>query len=223
MLMPDDLALKLKYSPALERNARTLVSIIAKTFPTGARCSELLLEFQNLTRRERQTFFNCFAFAKTRGWIVADGGIHTLNADGCWREAINPRPDRSKIGDEVDRSQFQHVLDQQVERIEKLEFENQQLLDEIADANGNVAVSSLVRIVGDDSIAIPRRLKAAAIVIGYRSDDGVTAFVKRFLQSLCSNADMHVDHRIEAGELLRRYESPKVTMGFERWRRAWTC
>lgn len=36
-------------------------------------------------------------------------------------------------------------------------------------------------------------------------------FVKGFLGSVCADAEIATDYRIEAGELLRRHEAPRVT------------
>jgi hypothetical protein len=41
-------------------------------------------------------------------------------------------------------------------------------------------------------------------------DDGVAEFTKGFLRSVCVSADIPTDYRIEAGELLRRHEAPRV-------------
>jgi hypothetical protein len=105
--------------------------------------------------------------------------------------------------------QLKHVVGLQTARIEELQGENQRLLNGIA--GDNVAVSSLVKIVGDGTVSTPRRLKAAAAVLGYRvSDNGITEYVRRFLESLCASPDTHVDHKIEAGELLRKHEAPRI-------------
>jgi AraC-like DNA-binding protein len=90
-------------------------------------------------------------------------------------------------------------------------------------ANGaNVAVSSLVRIVGDSAASTRQRIRAAAAVLGYKvQDDAVTEFVKRFLESVCASVDIAADYRIEAGELLRRHEAPRITFACFRSIKNW--
>jgi len=105
--------------------------------------------------------------------------------------------------------QFKHVVSLQTAQIEELQDENRRLLDGIA--GDNVAVSALVPIVADNAVATPRRIRAAAAVLGYKvSDVGTIEFVRRFLESVCASPDTHVDHKIEAGELLRKHEAPRV-------------
>jgi hypothetical protein len=38
----------------------------------------------------------------------------------------------------------------------------------------------------------------------------VTEFVKRFLGSVCESAEIAIDYRVEAAELLRKHEAPKI-------------
>jgi hypothetical protein len=189
-----------------ERNARKLVGIIAEFLPTGGTCSDLLSAFQKHTNRERQTFFNCLAYSKANHWIVADGGIYTLNPNGSWREPPKPRTTGVEIGPELERHQYKHVLELKAERISELE----QQIEGIAD-NGSVAVSSLVRIVGDTSVAVRRRLKAAAAILSFKVDDeSIVAFAVNYLESICASSDAHIDHKIEAGRLLQQFSNPRV-------------
>ena len=79
------------------------------------------------------------------------------------------------------------------------------------DASAGVAIPTLAKIVGDGSASMRQRLKAAAAILGYKlPDDDVAEFTKRFLQSVCTSADIATDYRIEAGELLRKHEAPRV-------------
>src|SRR5262249_9946919 len=103
----------------------------------------------------------------------------------------------------------------QTQQIEELQGEVEQLRDwsNGSNANGeaNVALSSLIRIVSDSTASTRQRIRAAAAVLGYKvHDDGVTEFVTRFLGSVCASADIAVDYKIEAGELLRKHEAPKI-------------
>ena len=83
-------------------------------------------------------------------------------------------PPLTSTGEILERDQLQHVVGLQTARIEELQGEVQRLLDWSSDANGaNVAVSSLVRIVGDSTATTGQRLRAAAAVLGYKTpDDG---------------------------------------------------
>jgi len=105
-------------------------------------------------------------------------------------------------------------VDSQAGQIEGLQGEVERLLDWSSgiDANGaGVAVSSLVRIVGDSTASTRQRLKAAGAILSYRvQDDGVAEFTKGFLRSVCVSADIAIDYQIEASELLRKHEAPRV-------------
>jgi hypothetical protein len=97
------------------------------------------------------------------------------------------------------------------ERIDELERQ----IDGIAD-NGGIAVGSLVRIVGDASVAVRRRLKAAAAILSFKvEDEGITAFAVNYLESICASSDAHIDHRIEAGRLLQQFQSPRIAQRTE--------
>jgi hypothetical protein len=114
----------------------------------------------------------------------------------------------------LEKDQLEYLAHSQTRQIAELQGEVERLRDwSSGGANGetNVALSSLVRIVGDSAVSPRQRLRAAAAVLGYEVlDAGVLEFVKRFLESLCANAEIATDYRIEAGALLRRYEAPRV-------------
>jgi hypothetical protein len=94
----------------------------------------------------------------------------------------------------------------------EVQDEVERLLDFTNGDGTNVALASLVRIVGDSAATVRQRLKAAGAVLGYKvHDDSAAEFTKRYLQSVCTSADVATDYRIEAGELLRRHEAPRVT------------
>jgi hypothetical protein len=74
-----------------------------------------------------------------------------------------------------------------------------------------VAIPSLIRIITDSASTMRQKLKAAETILGYKvSDASVVEFTKKFLQSVCTGADVATDHRVEAAGLLRRCESPRV-------------
>src|SRR6516164_4870690 len=191
----------------IEKNARRLVGVLVQHFPAGATCEDLRRQFEKDTSLARQSFYNALNYVKGQGWFVGGGKdrweqrdqLYTLNPDGCWKE-----PPVS-IGEQLEKMRQIGELQVEVERLRDWSSGG--------DANGeaNVALSSLVRIVGDSAITARQRLRAAAAVLGYKVQDAaVTEFVRRFLESVCADADIAIDYRIEAGALLRRHEAPRV-------------
>jgi AraC-like DNA-binding protein len=193
-----------------ERNARLLIDVLV-LFVGGTTSEELRRKFEQATGYKRQTYYEALRFLKYKRWIVGGGAskLFQLNPDGCWKLT------KTSAGEKMEREQLAHVVDSQVQRIGELNDEVERLRDWSSgdDANGaGVALSSLVRIVGDSTASVRQRLKAAAAVLGYRvHDDSAAAFTKRFLQSICVDASIGIDYRVEAAELLRRHEAPRVT------------
>ena len=109
--------------PPIEKNIRQLIGVLAEFFPAGSNCGDLRLKFREIANRKHATFYECLRLAKTRRWIVTDGRIYSLNPDGCWRDCFKPYP----IGEELERHQFEHVLTQRAEKIERLEAANRRL------------------------------------------------------------------------------------------------
>jgi len=112
---------------------------------------------------------------------------------------------------------LEYLVDLQAGQLEGLQGEVECLRDwSSGNANG-IAVSNLAQIVSDSTASLRQRLRAAAVVLGYKvQDTAVTEFAKRFLESLCANADIPTDYRIEAGELLRRSEDVMIRPPIER-------
>ena len=196
----------------LEKNARRLVGLLVQTFPTGATCEDLRRQFEKDTSLVRHSFYNALNYAKEQCWIVGGGRDqpYNLNGDGSWREPI------TSIGEKLEKDQLEYLVDSQTQQIEELQGEVERLRDwstgNGANGDANIALSSLVRIVGDSDASTRQRIKAAAAILGYKvHDDGVIGFVKGFLGSVCADAEIATDYRIEAGELLRRHEAPRVT------------
>ena len=200
----------------MEKNARRLVGVLVQHFPAGATCEDLRRQFEKDTSLARQSFYNALNYAKKQHWIVGGGRdrrdqyqLYTLNADGSWKEPV------TSIGEGLEKDQLKYLAHAQTRQIADLQGEVERLRDwsSGSDANGaaNVALSSLVRIVGDSAVSPRQRLRAAAAVLAYEVlDAGVLDFVKRFLESLCADPEIATDYRIEAGALLRRYEAPRV-------------
>jgi hypothetical protein len=168
----------------IEKNARQLVAL-AQHFPSGAATSD---ELRAQTALPGPAFYEALRYAKEQRWLML----------------------------RLENDRVEYLVDSQaVPPLEELPDECLPERNSGADANGaNVALPSLVGIVSDDAASMRQRIRAAAAVLGYKThDDGVTEFVKRFLGSVCASADIPVDHKIEAGELLRRHEAPRVMSG----------
>jgi hypothetical protein len=205
--MSDDGPFPVPDTTPIERNARKLVDVLARYFPEGVTTEDLRRQYEMDTGLKRQTFYYAFGDAKQRNWIVGGGDqgkLNILNPNGSWK-----KPPLTSTGEVLDRDRLEHVVSLQTAQIEELQGENQRLLDGIA--GDNVAISALVRIVADGAVATPRRIRAAAAVLGYKvSDASIIEFVRRFLETVCASPDTHVDHKIEAGELLRKHEAPRI-------------
>jgi hypothetical protein len=195
--------------------------VLAKHFPGGATCEDLRRQFEKDTSLARQSFYNALSYAKKQHWIVGGGRdrrdqyqLYSLNADGSWKEPV------TSIGEGLEKDWLEYLADSRAVQIQELQSELERLRDWTgSDASGeaNVALSSLVRIVGNSTASTRQRLRAAAAVLGYKvHDNGVTEFVKRFLGSVCASTDIAVDYKIAAGELLRRHEAARIIPPTER-------
>jgi len=202
----------------IEKNARRLVGVLAKHFAAGATCEDLRKRFEKDTSLNRQSFYNALKYVKEQHWFVGGGSrqLYSLNPDGSWKE-----PPKS-IGEQLEAAQqnsdrLEYLADTQARQIEGLQGEVESLRDWSSGGINGVAVSNLAQIVSDSAASTRQRLRAAAVVLGYRVQDAaVTEFAKRFLESLCANADIPTDYRIEAGELLRRSEDVMIRPPIER-------
>jgi hypothetical protein len=117
--------------------------------------------------------------------------------------------------DRREKAQLEYLVDTQAGEIQELRNEVESLRDWASGSNG-VAVSNLVQIVGDATASTRQRLKAAAVVLGYRvQDPAVREFTKAVLETLSGSAD-NIDYRIEASELLRRCQDPRIAPAVER-------
>jgi hypothetical protein len=192
--------------------------VLAKHFPVGATSEDLRIRFEKDAFLGRQSFFNALRYAKQQGWLVGGGWrdqLYNLNSDGSWRE-----PPVS-IGDELERAKrettrLECVAGSQAEQIEALEGEVQSLRDFASGTNG-VAVEHLTKIISDSTTTVRQKLRAAAVVLGYKVDSNIAEFVKAFLERLCMSPDTPTDYKIEAGEILRRAEgSPRIAPAIER-------
>jgi hypothetical protein len=132
------------------------------------------------------------------------------------RQFIPPKSIGEFLG-EMDKDQLEYLAGSQAVQIEDLQGQVEDLRDWSSGGANGVAVSNLAQIVSNSAASTRQRLRAAAVVLGYKVQDAaVTEFAKRFLESLCANADIPTDYRIEAGELLRRSEDVMVRPPIER-------
>jgi len=208
----------------IEKNARRLVGVLVQHFPAGATCEDLRRQFEKDTSLNRQSFYNALRYTKEQRWIVGGGKdrweqrdqLYTLNPDNSWK------PPPVSVGEQLEMAKrnndrLEYLVDLQAGQLEGLQGEVECLRDwSSGNANG-IAVSNLAQIVSDSTASLRQRLRAAAVVLGYKvQDTAVTEFAKRFLESLCANADIPTDYRIEAGELLRRSEDVMIRPPIER-------
>jgi len=86
-------------------------------------------------------------------------------SDGSWREPI------TSIGEKLEKDQLEYLVDSQTQQIEELQGEVERLRDwstgNGANGDANIALSSLVRIVGDSDASTRQRIKAAAAILSY--------------------------------------------------------
>jgi hypothetical protein len=166
---------------------------------------------------------NCQIYSRSHCCRPAQGCLDTpsfyngtdraniLNPNGSWKE-----PQTKSTGETVgvDKDRLEYLVDSQMQRIAGLQAQLERVRDWSSGNNGeaNIALSSLVRIVSDSTASMRQRIKAAGAVLGYKvQDEGVVEFTKRFLESVCESADVsNVDYKIEAGELLRKHEAPRI-------------
>ena len=207
----------------IEKTARRLIGVLVQHFPQGGVCEDLRRAFEQDTSLRRQSFYNALNHRKKQGWLiggarVVDGvrdrrdlnQLYTLNPDGSWRP---PESIGEPVGEPRSRDQLEFPADSRAQEIGELQGEVERLRDWSSGSNdgADIALSSLTRIVSDGTASPRQRIKAAGAVLGYRvRDDSAVEFVKRFLQSVCVSTDIATDYRIEAGELLRRHEAPRI-------------
>jgi hypothetical protein len=195
-------------------------------FSVGATCEDLRKRFEKDTSLNRQSFYDALKYVKEQHWFVGGGKdrweqrgqLYSLNPDGSWK------PPPISVGEQLEiakrnNDRLECLAGSQAQQIEGLQDEIESLRDWSSGSANGVAVSNLAQIVSDSSASTRQRLRAAAVVLGYRVQDAaVIAFTKGFLESLCANADIATDYRIEAGELLRRTEDAMIRPPIERAR-----
>ena len=212
--MPDETS-RFTMTP-IQKNTRLLIGALAEHFPSGSNCGDLRLKFQEIANRKHATFYSCLHLAKANGWVVTDGRIYLLNPNGCWRDCFKPYP----IGEELERHQFEHVLTQRTERIEKLERVNRRLTSSrkaiIAGEAAGAAIGALVVIMSDPTLPIRRRLQAADGLLAYKTPPDVAESAKVFLTSIFTDPEQNIDYRLAAITALRRSEDARIMPPIER-------
>jgi hypothetical protein len=199
-----------------ERNARSLINILAR-YSNGMTCEDLNREFQRVTKLQRQSYYNALKLCRKQGWVVGGGGqdeFYILDPSGSWKP---PPPSAGEVLEQHrrERAQLEYLLSSQVERTEQLQSEVDALRDLASGTNG-IALENLIKIVTDTTASPRQRLKAASVILGYRVQNSeVTELAKRYLETLCASAE-NVDYRIEASEVLRRCEDPRIAPSVQR-------
>lgn len=198
----------------IEKNARLVVGVMVQHFPAGASSNDLCQQFETQTGLARQSFYYALKYCKEQRWLIGGGRgqSYFLSSDGSWKEEPIQSTGGS-IGVSRDKDQLEYLVDSQTRQIGELQDKVERLLDWSNGGDAGVALPSLVKIVGDGTASIRQRIKAAAAVFAYKvADSEVTTFVRRFLESVCTSTDIgNIDHKVEAAELLRRHEAPRVT------------
>ena len=201
----------------IEKNARRLIGVMVNHFPGGATCEDLRRQFEKETGLARQSFYNALHHSKGQGWIVGGGSprdqnqLYNLSPNGSWKEEPVVSIGEG-VGEVLDKDWLEYLVNSQNQQIGELQIENACLRDwSNGDDTNGAALSSLLRIVSDNTATARQRIKAAGAVLGYKvHDDSAVSFTKGYLRAACADTSIAVDHRIEAGELLRKHEAPKV-------------
>jgi hypothetical protein len=192
---------------------------MVRHFPNGAKSEDLRRQYERDTSLVRQSFYNALSYVKTQGWFVREEGnrLYHLNSNGSWKEPVESIGDIRRLEKtqleklQLDNDRLEYLTNSQTQQIEELQSEVEGLRDWSNGGVNGVAVSNLAQIVGNSAASTRQRIKACGAILAYKvHDDAVTEFVKRFLETVCASADISADYRIEAGELLRRHEAPRV-------------
>jgi hypothetical protein len=198
-----------------QQNIQQIVRALAELPGGTGTCKDLQLKFEEIAHRKGATFFACLAVARSKGWVIREGKYYILDPAGSWKvpqPSVGELLERSKR--ENDRLEF--VAESRSEQIQELRGEIENLRDWSGGSNGT-ALASLLRIVSDNGATIPQRLRASGVVLAYKVEPRVSTFVQSFLESVCENDSVLADHRIFAGELLRKIEgAPRIMASIER-------
>ena len=149
----------------LEKNARRLVRAMVEHFPAGATCEDLRRQFEKDTGLARQSFYNALHLSKGQGWLVGGGSPHNqnqlykLSPSGSWKEEPIASNGGDGIGEDLDKDRLEYHWSGE------------------DDANGaNVALSSLIKIVSDNTASPRQRIKAVGRFSGIVSYGDVSDY-----------------------------------------------
>jgi hypothetical protein len=216
--------MSLGYRPVMsihphEINARRLVKTMAEHFPSGGTSRDLLIQFETDHSLAKQSFYYALKYARQQRWLVKRQRFFRLNPNGRWRKPASTGQPNGISGEKVSKAKR---LEMENNRLEFLlgsrENQVQQLQDQVDSLSGGcngTAVASLVRIVSGKA-STRQKLKACSIILGYRVDRDVSDRTKRFLESVCDRGDVPLDYKLQAAELLRRSEDPRIAPSVER-------
>jgi hypothetical protein len=199
-----------------ERNARSLINILAQ-YSNGITCEDLNQEFQRVTKLRHASFYNALKLCRQMGWVTGGGGqdeLYFLDPSGSWKQ---PPPSVGEVLEQNRREKagLECLLSSQAGEIQDLRDEVRDLRD-WSSGGGSNAVTHLVNVLTDREATTRQKIKAASIILGYRADPDVAAFTRRYLEDVCGNIDIAVDYRLQASELLRRCEAPRIMSAIER-------
>jgi hypothetical protein len=190
---------------------------MVENFGSGGTSEDLRIQFERDHSLGRQMFYYALSHCKQQGWLRGGGGSgqpYFLDPSGSWKPPVPSIGERLET-DQREKARLEFLVDTQAGEIQDLRDRVESLRDLASGTNG-IAVGSLVRILSDPATSPRQQLRAASVVLGYRAQDpAVTELAKRCLETLCARGDS-IDYRIEASELLRRVQDPKVMPQIER-------
>jgi hypothetical protein len=131
--------------------------------------------------------------------------------------------DLSRLNPKLEIDRLEYLMSLQTQRIEEQRAKIEELRTEIqrlvalasgstpsADGKGN-ALQVLVEVMQDTTLTLRRRLRACEGIISYKTPPAITELAKQFLVGVFSDSDVPTDHKLDATELMRRLEAPKVS------------
>jgi hypothetical protein len=90
------------------------------------------------------------------------------------------------------------------------------------------SITALLAIMSDESESMRRRIDSAAALLSHETPELVAERAKGFLTTLLEDRNrIMTDHRLEAAQLLRKAESPKIaqqsvrSVAADQWRETW--
>jgi hypothetical protein len=112
---------------------------------------------------------------------------------------------------------LEYLVDTQAGEIQELRDQLEDLRDWTDSGTNSTAVASLLEILTDASTTVRQKLRASNVILSYKVEPRIGAFVKAFLESVCGDTSILTDYRVEAAEQLRKCEgAPRILSAIER-------